>query len=289
MKLKTYMAGPLYRTIINPIIMFDSTDAWSHLDELEVKLEVKTTDSPTVWITAAHECFVKNKAGIYSDPSLARDGETTLVNGYASMNYDTWVRHDPWTIATYFTDILQLSAVDLNVHGNSTSHNDGNPTSYDFATVSDYSAPLSSKIGAGLPPFNTSKWPPLNFVHYNACEVGKSPSWVGVLYPGQNFYSLGVIEDQAVMAYNVFTLDTYHDETSDALMGELTAGYTLYHAKYELENCGEIYVRDTIGGVDRLIEVDDIVILGDITTRLTSVYTGTNVNPVGWWRVVQED
>jgi hypothetical protein len=73
---------------------------------------------------------------------------------------------------------------------------------------------------------------------------------------------------------------------SDAVMNVLEAGYTIAWARHALVDAGDIDVFD---GTDvRAIELSDIVIQGDPSTRLTTVYTGTNVLPVGTVRVIQD-
>lgn len=265
-------------------IMFDSTQ-WQSGDDLEVTFSVKTTSNPTQWQSISHTATIWNVAGIYSDPQLQFDGRQILEDGYDGMNYQSFVRDGEWDFDQYKEDLLNTTAIDLNVHGNTMTHGDGliNPEEWigfgEYANPNNQTTePIEEKIGEGLPPFN-SGGPPLQFVHLNACNCGEDDRWEQILYPGMNAYSASQIEDQAILAYTVFTGDAWHDEMSDALMEMLTAGDAVYFGRLNIYDRGETYVSDTDGGTWRLIELADMVIFGDQTTRLTTVYTGTLFSP----------
>ncbi len=271
---------------VSPVVVFDST-LWPHLTDLEVKFEVITTDDLNTWVTVSHSCYVKNIAGLFSDPTLKFAGKDALVSGYEAMNYDTMVREDEWDYVDYFQDIQHMTAADLNVHGNTMSHKDGNTnpsiTFMTFAELIDTGnqsvEPIEQKIGSGLPPFNSTHWPPFQFVHLNSCNCGERTEWAGYLHPNKNTYSANLVEDQALLAYTVYTYDDFHDEMSIALMNILTQGYAVHFGRQNIYIQGETFVSDEEGGEFRLVALADITLLGDSTTRLTTVHTGTLASP----------
>ena len=274
-------------------VMFDSTH-FGNLTELTAKFEVKTTDNVN-WQSATHTKLVKNAVGLYTDPDLAHPGIDILTNAYSGMNYGVTYRHD-WSTGFYFVDIRTMNALDLNVHGLNEVHYDGDDsTDTDLAEgqiwptgappTESYETNLVSKIGTGLPPFNSTNWPAINFMHLNACLCGNGSAWEEILHPKKNYYSANQIENQAVLAYKCYTLDNEHDDMSEYLMEKLTAGCTVKEGAKYLVDCQEIQVRDTENGPARLLLVSDTNIYGDPYTRLTSVYTGDESSPAGWFRI----
>lgn len=277
----------MYLPIVWQTVMFDST-RWPNMSNLTVVFEVKTTDNSN-WQSASHTKYVKNAVGLYTDPDLQHPGIGILTQEYGSINYGVTYRHD-WTIGFYFDDVLTMNALDLNVHGLRDCHYDGDEATNTDAGQgrifpNDYTTEFASKIGTGLPPFNSTKWPAINFMHLNACECGKG-SWSEALFPNKNYYSANQIENQAVLAYKCFTLDTEHDDHSQYLMEKLTAGRTVLQAAQYLVDCEEIQVKTNENDFfSRLLTEADIAVFGDGNTRLTTVYTGDSSNPIGWYRI----
>lgn len=276
----------IYMEQVDMTVMFDSTH-FGNMSQLTAVFEVKTTDNYN-WQSASHTCVVKNSVGLYTDPDLSHPGIGILTNAYGSMNYGVTFR-DEWTIGFYFVDVRTMNALDLNVHGIRDCHYDGDEgTDTDQGEgriwPSTYPQEFVTKIGTGLPPFNSTKWPAVNFMHLNACECGQG-NWGEVLYPNKNYYSANQTENQAVLAYKCFTLSSEHDDQSEYLMEKLTQGKTVGEAMVFLYTCGEIQVKTTEYGWPRLLELADMVVFGDTSTRLTKVYTGDTSTPSTWYVV----
>jgi hypothetical protein len=166
--------------------MFDSTQS-AHLSSLQVKFEVKTTDSSTYWHEIDHTKLVKNQAVILAEASLDAGGISRLLGAYGSMNHDVLAYHDASSLADWAARVKFVNAIDVNAHGVFHGHNTGDGA--ELVTYLDYSSNQAGNLGSGLPPFNTGKWPPHGFIHLQSCEVGANSYWIATLYPQANEYN----------------------------------------------------------------------------------------------------
>jgi hypothetical protein len=208
------------------------------------------------------------------------------------MNYSgssttgaTWSNHD------YLSGLQNKNVYFVASHGNPSLHLAGNADpvwSGEGGQTFSYENYRLSHIGSGLPPYNSTGQPALNFLHIYACNCGDTNNFVRGLIPYANAYGEW-LEDQAVLDYNVYVQIGDADDHAEVVFQTLDDEFTLLAARANLATTSGLNVWDVIGPPlpsSRDMELNDIAIYGDPTMRLRSVYTGTNVAPTGWFRLL---
>ena len=89
------------------------------------------------------------------------------------------------------------------------------------------------------------------------------------------------------MAYKCWIIYGEHQTGTIALLSEFTSGNTVWRAVQALAN-SSMEVADSETGAPREVDIEDLVILGDSATRLTSVYNGNQKAGFGFLRVLSQ-
>lgn len=276
-------------------VMFDSSH-FAHAASIEVKCRAQTGG---VWYEHTYTVTNKNRALLYNHPGIGAlgggDGSTIANSLMSGQNYDISHQTGAWTPTNLFSDMTVCDLLYINTHGATDIHEAGDTqiiTPWDQPSppppfIPGYEQQRQSHIGTGLPPFNSTANPAINLFLLEACESGTTNNFIRACWPYRNYYSNPSIENQAFHSYTVFTLVEDTEDMADVLFTELVAGHVIDRASAELviqAQALDLDVSDTLGGTLRYLDIGDAALYGDTTTRIKSVYTGTSVNPVGWYR-----
>ena len=160
-------------------------------------------------------------------------------------------------------------------------------------TPSEYESHRISQIGSGIPPFNTGA-PPVNFCHLLACNCGDSNAFTTVCFPYYMAWGGPWMENQALMAYTVYVVLQQMHEHANLIWNQLSLGWTAWRTYLWFNNIwlsghpDELKVWDDLSEDPRYMKPGDLALYcnyaGDHgAMRIKSVYTGTQVLPIGWF------
>jgi len=222
-----------------------------------------------------------------------------------------WASYSPgalWSAFDFFYDSRDADVIGLFTHFDRSGgeadvlDEDGNLTTQDVwykTPVNNelsFESTRSAYVGTGLPPYNSTQNPPINFALLCGCHSVDDPFRLPpltvkeadqVLFPKQNYYSSGEIENQSYLGFLVFVTLVSYQHIAYLVMDELAQGSTVYGAKVRLAAYAQDYdilVRDYDNVPQRILTSSDVYVGGDPHTRITSVYTASNVAPIGWYR-----
>lgn len=268
-------------------VIFDSTH-FPNGTNLTIRFEAWTNLG---YFTASDSAPVINRILIYersdfSGGAPATNSATSVIPLGRSIH-----EADGWSVATLTSDDNSCSLLAVFSHGNQEDHQDdvepvpGRVFALPNTGNPDYQSDRTSDIGSGLPPLNSSHQPPISLAFLYSCDCGYTNRFSTLLIPYANYYG-GWTEDQSVMAYTVPCWCDQAGDHASCLFGQLSQGETADAARLYMEAYAEelgLTVEAADGSVRTLIH-GDLVIYGDFYTRLTSVYTASNVQPIGWYR-----
>ncbi len=149
--------------------------------------------------------------------------------------------------------------------------------------------------GTGLPPFNSTIYPQVNFCHLVACNCGDTVNFTKSLYPYYMGWGGPYLENQALLVYTCFTRTSDRAKNAELIWEKLALGWSIRATRNWIrdfwlpDHASEIQMS-TDGGDDpiwRNPTISDFnLICGEDggAMRLKSVYTGTHSLPVGWHR-----
>lgn len=273
--------------------MFDSSH-FANGTPVEVTFRVLTYMG---WQEGSSELdpIVKNKLMMFEHPDSGIDPDAAplVASLMSGKNYFLHlVNGGAWSEGDYFASLDGSNAVLYAGHGSPASHQAGTLT--DSMTPAEYETARISHKGSGIPPFNTGA-PPVNFCHLLACNCGDTNAFATVCYPYYMAWGGPWMENQALMAYKVYIPEKQLSEHAALIWNKLAEGQTARHTRdwfdeiWLEENPGEFRVWDEHPGPLRDMAPGDLALYcnygGDQgAMRLKSVYTGTQVAPIGWYR-----
>ncbi len=269
--------------------MFDSSH-FANGTTVEVTFSVFTF--PTGWweISSNPDPVVKNKLMIFEhpDPEIAPNPSYTVNVQMSGKNYAIFLQNGGnWFEADYWNALNGSSAVFYGGHGTTNDHWD----SLDFGMdAGEYETKRTIQIGSGLPPFNSTGAPPVFFCHIVACGCGNTNNFKTVLYPYYMGWGGPYLEDQALLAhrYSVYLAEYYG--IASRIWMPMSTGATAYRAvaefsQYITDNPDEYHTEQN-NQLRSMVPSDLNLVCGpdNGTMRIKSVYTGTNVASIGWYR-----
>lgn len=288
----------------NVHVMFDST----HFSASSATVEFRVKDNNGTWHSITNTAPIKNRALIAEHPAAlfspdTAPYDTSLMSG---LNYQT-TTHDTggWTASQYFSSMAGANVVWLNTHANQALHECGDGSvAYHGADGHYPSYEERRKAHLGLspkPPYNPTGNPAINFAFFDACNMGDTNNFIRACWPYENYYAQRWLENQAILAFNVYLHASYSLNVHNLFGVRLADGLTIGATTAEIEPIlntaafsgptialvadtlntgpnGATIWRDMIG--------DDITLYGDADMRIKSVYTGTSIMPIGWKRVL---
>lgn len=272
-------------------VMFDS----SHFPDgttVTVRLEINGYDSGPYIKTGA--AVVRNRAMFYEDPDPAAspDGSLVMHNLFNNSGYSRLLQNGgSWSESAYFSSLDGSNFAVLCGHGTASSHETGTS---DSITPSEYESVRMSQVGIPvpptnyLPPFNYGA-PPVNLLYLIACKFGMTSDFTKCLWPHVMAWGGPFQENQSALAYKpslVVQQLSLHAELVGPLLRQ---GQTTLVAVEQFDAYLDLYPGvlrcwDHVTGAKRDMQEGDLVVYGDTKTRVKSVYTGTNVEPLGWFR-----
>lgn len=285
-----HIPGEPYHSSIGLKAMFDS----SHFNNgatATVRLEING------YITGQHtktgSAVVQNQAMFFEDPDPPISPDPSVVfNGlFSGSGYHTVLQNvGGWTKPYYFQIMADSNFVVFCGHGTAASH-------YTGIAPADYLTARQSTIGPPVPPYPpfTAGSSPINILYLLSCNGGDTTAFESALWPHYMGWGGPLSENQAVIAYTVYIPVGELHKHADIVGGHLRDGYTVQSTKMHFElylslHPDELEAWDTYNFEDpdltppRPMKNGDLITFGDGKTRVKSVYTGSNVNPVGWYQ-----
>lgn len=272
-------------------VIFDSTH-FANLSNIVVSVDA--IDALFNVYHAENYAPAKNRVLIYEHPDLSAGAnevntQLTPTNIARSVQAGT-----AWTASAFFSDMDFCSLLYVSTHGNPSLHSSGDAGAvYSGATPTtpNYLAERTGDIGTGYPPFNSTGMPDISLGYIYACNVGDSNAFNRMCYPYWNAYSEYWV-NHALLAYKVYVVTTQADEHAELIYEELVPGYTTSSAQaWLILNaadkgllCWDTYDSSNPKAGLRNIALGDLLLYGDVTTRIRTVYTGDNFPPIGWYR-----
>lgn len=233
---------------------------------------------------------VKNRALIYEHSDFD-DGAETVSNCLTGANYQKSIADsNGWTSAQLFADTNNCALLYVASHGTAQYHtNDGTVSIYPMHSDGppNYEDEQKLDVGTGLPPFNFSQNTPIYFGYIFSCNTGDTNSFNRMCWPYQNYYGDSWI-DQCILVYSAYVNVQQPDIHAELVFAKLTAGHTVLTAQsWLVANAADsnLLVKTNANDNWRTLTSGDICLYGDPCTRIKSVYTGSNVSPIGWWRL----
>lgn len=183
-------------------------------------------------------------------------------------------------------------------------HNPAWPAELDF--LSERQADMT--VNTPYPPFNVSENIPISFAHLDSCLTGADSKFDSILYPNYDNYGDLKNTDQAVIAYSAavahaggisgyFNANNYSHipqelRRSQPIYNALGAGLTVFEAKerliqklspWHIIGYNETIILGSTISIVRQLDPEEITIIGDPYTRITTVYTGDDSDNLGAW------
>ena len=279
-------------------VMFDSSH-FAYGTTVEVTFRVWGLITGMREVRSTPDPMVANKLMMFEhkDAGFTPDAVPevqSLMSG--SLYYQIPINGGTWADSTYFAALNGSNAVFYAGHGNDFEHLASDEDPGTTMSWLDYQLKRTDQIGTGIPPFNSGA-PPVNFCHIVACNCGDTSNFIKVCYPYHMAWGGPVMEDQALMAYKVFIRMGDVSIHANTIWNKLAQGWTAAYTKAWFdsiwldENPGTLRVWDVYPGTIRDMAPGDLALYYEYggsgdggAMRLKTVYTGSNVLPIGWYR-----
>ena len=268
-------------------VMFDSSH-FANGTNIEVRFIVWGLFTGPHEVRSSPDPIVVNKLMMFEDPAPPTPDPVPVVqNLMASLNYNLYPQDGAtWTKFVYFGVLYGSNAVFAAGHGTQAHHTA--PVSLGM-TATQYETERTAINGSGLPPFNSTPYPPVNFCHLVACNCGATSAFKAVLYPYYMGWGGLYLEDQALIAYTCFTSQNHRARNSELVWAKLALGWTAYYTREWIKNqwlpehASEIPMSDVNNPpVWRDMTIADLALYcgpDGGAMRLKSVYTGNHALP----------
>lgn len=271
-------------------VRFDST----HFEpDAYVSVKVEGWDDAFNYYFSYDSSMTRNRAVSYAHSELVY-GASGFWGMISELNFTgSVVDGGDWTTSGLIADMGVCSVLFVASHGNEYFHWDDQDSPFYAvpgpAHTFDYENARIGHIGTGLPPYNSTWAPPITVGYLYACNCGDTDAFTTVLWPYWNAYG-DLVTDQCVFAYTCYVPVSKATEHAELLFGPMAEGKTaaislgLFNENALAEDLQVWDVSPTQFDVDsRNIEAGDLALYGDGYSRLTTVYTGSNSSPNGWY------
>ncbi len=303
----TYPDGIIYNKHADIGLMFDSSH---YPDGATVTVTIEAWD-----LYGGHygpmsgTAPVKNKALIAEHPDGILGAETTAATLYGTNYTQRALDSASWTPTDYFSQMSGCNVVYYSGHGNVDEQAAGNyplpgqdrmytgAVLYSPARFPDYESERQGHMGTGLPPFNSTGQPPINFMFLYACMCGKTNNFIRAIWPYDNHYGeWGMYGpwsvNQALVDYPVEVQLQHAFRVANRFMGKMRDGYLpedAIKAVTEAAKTETIHISKLADPIDWIAPTrEDFTLWGDPNARIKSVYTydqsAPDSGPTGWYR-----
>lgn len=294
-----YVTGEPYPMSVSLAAMFDST-VFTHLSTVTVKAEY--WDSRGVRRENSASTVSKNSVLMPAYPEPEFEAGRDLAASNFSFLHQVPLSGE-WTPSTFVSSMNGSSSVFVVTHGTPSDFwcgkvwtdeqeiehrtsvlpygNDqnyailGHPEWIKSCGVEPYRV---TQMGTGYPPYNDTTAPPIALAFVASCGTGANQDFIRFCHPYMNGYGMW-LEDQAWTGFYCSILVAEIEELSDLASKFFAEGDTVARVRVKL-----IQEKFTDRDEKEYLEESDMPIYGDDCTRLTSVYTGDNTPPQGWFR-----
>lgn len=276
-------------------VMFDSSH-FEHGESVEVR--ITGHDNLGRFYDGGASTDVRNIARCWRNWDFAHvdaDGVAVAAPNLQLFNYQPIVYYDSWS-ADFFGDRMFDTITYVVTHGGQGIFDDGPSVDCIYAdgppSIVSYAEMRPLHNGSGLPPYNTTELPPINFLHLESCNCGDDWTFFNACYPYGNVYEPNTYEDQSVWAPTVWQLVFQSRVRTEVIYSYLLAGWTVNEVKgLFLLEAADLEIKcfdidpDTNDVEPRLMTLPmDIRVSGDLFTRIKSVYTGDYTFAGAWYR-----
>jgi hypothetical protein len=281
-------------------VMFDSSH-FAHGTTVEVTFRVWGASTGTMYETRSNpDPVVKNEFMMYRDPTPPEpDPQPTVLGFMQSKNYIIWMEGgSSWDSSDYFMEMYDANVVHFSGHGLPMWH------SAPVGTGIVHTAYLTEReldTGTGLPPFNSTDCPSVNFIHLQACNCGDTSNFKSALYPYYMGWGGQYLENQALLAYTCYTRVADRIKNAHLVWERLSQGWTIRAVwdriknEYLPGNAYGIEMSDNGDGDFREMLIEDLSLIcgpDNGAMRLKTVYTGDHAPPMSkttpWFWVLTE-
>jgi hypothetical protein len=269
-----------------------------------VTVEISGYDNLGSYYQDDYQVSVINKVLALNEPSLttaaypACDAATGFTTGSPFLQLSNYALHIEnmmhWTDDWQFIEQGSANVLVVGAHANSTLHHTGfedlEPTS-EAAFVTPIEAELAqqSNLGTGVPPFNSSATPPLQFVYIVGCNAGDNDEFMRYLWPFHQ-YGGGWLDDQVTAAFNRLIISGCLYMFANTYKNSLVVGHNAFMSRLIMEqfavnNPGTLIVRDIDSSeYDRDFSASDLSLFGDPYARIKGAYRQDHVQSLDWSR-----
>jgi hypothetical protein len=230
---------------------------------------------------------VKNRLMMFEDAAPPIPDPVPVVQGLmVSKNYALWPETSySWTKEDFTDKMWGACAMFFAGHGAPAWHS---------APVGPGMTPTLYEVerdlinGSGLPPFNATEFPQVNFCHLVACKCGDTSDFKTALYPYYMGWGGTYLENQAVVAYSAFTSQNHRAANAHLIWEKLSRGWTARDTYNWIRDvwipahAEDIPMSDVDPPNWRPYQIADLnLICGPDfgTMRLKTVYTADNSRP----------
>lgn len=231
--------------------------------------------------------IVKNKAMMFEDPAPPEpDPVPTVRDLISGKNYSLhWNDGPAWTNLDYRNAMSGSNLIFYAGHGAPSVHTAPSPPGM---TPGLYESERAIINGYGLPPFNSTHQPQVNFCHLVACNCGDTSDFKKSLFPYYMGWGGPYLENQALMAYTSYTSTNHRAKNAELVWAKLSIGWTANYTREWIRivwlpsHAPEIPMSDVDPPVWRAMEIGDLALYcgeDNGTMRLKTVYTGGNELP----------
>ena len=260
---------------------------------------------------------VKNKTLICSHADFPGPGG--ISSFLTGNNYFTDQHFPNWTAQEHFDCMAGTNSIIISSHGYSGETNNGVIRGrYNVSGIEQYvrsagywqesltwtgwvpgydeeRAAQMAPAPTNFPPLNDTRNPPTNLLWIYTCHTGEDSSFINCLFPYWNAYNfptdVGMFENQAYVGF-MPGVKIANYPTERALLHLMDEKRTVFRTRADLISESSDYTiapfidpglpGNTI--IWRELNLADMPIYGDETTRLHGVWTGNNVSVTGWYR-----
>lgn len=238
-----------------------------------------------------------NRALLYNYPFLQAGsyGASEAQSHMSDRNYDLSTKLDnAWTRESLIADLETCSLLYVATHSEPKKQWNPPPPGITYPLWSDppddpnYLDLRMEDVGSGLPPLNSTQEPPIWFFWLDSCLAGGTNAFNSALWPGNTIYD-PPNTNQCTLANAVGVPIVELEVRADEIWEQLAEGYTAHYARSWLGASAEALNLHAVvpapqGDIWRRWQTYDMRLWGDFTTRVKTVYTGTNTIPAGWFR-----
>jgi hypothetical protein len=303
---KTYTAADVTPMTVAVAAIFDSTH-FAPNSTVTVTLDATeaTVGFPLLINTwhADGTAPVKNKNVSYQHPI---GNSIQLIDGKLSNAKweKTMVSNSTWTPSNMFSNMTRVSIYSYSGHGIIPPWGayDSILSGDDQAWIPPY--PISGVLydnfeynaqqrvgGPDLPPYNQTHEPATSFGYFDCCWIGRHNNFIRLCWPYSDVYGNWIdVSGRSIFAYTLrIAAGVSETNRVTVVYDSLTSEHTVWQArKSEIDEAANglpmTVVEDPPASISRQLTNGDVAIYGDIYTRITGVYTGSNTpSPTGWY------